>query len=139
MDGSTGPQLLNCQMQSHFTWLLFPWNKKFLVRQFGAGGDFHPFGPLLHCHNNFVAIITQRLGSSLFPSRWGLGTRLVGSGDQGKKGGCVDTVAVVPSNDGQCWCTSEELLLASLTVLFLLHAGKHSECKLQHCYRAAGV
>ena len=29
-----------------------------LVRQSGAGGDFHPFRPLLHCHNNFVAIKT---------------------------------------------------------------------------------
>ena len=40
------PQLLNCLTQSQVGWLLFPWGKK--VRQFDAGGDFHPFRPLLH-------------------------------------------------------------------------------------------
>ena len=38
------------------------------------------------------------------------------------------------ANDGQCWRTSKKLLLASLALLFLLHAGKRSECKLQQCY-----
>lgn len=40
-----GPQLLNCQTQSHLSWLIVisPWGKKSLVREFGAGGDFHPF------------------------------------------------------------------------------------------------
>ena len=27
-----------------------------LVTQFGSGGDFHLFRPLVHCHNDFVAI-----------------------------------------------------------------------------------
>jgi len=46
------PQLLNCQMQSYFSWLLFLGAEKPLVRQFGVEGDFHPFRPLLQCHNN---------------------------------------------------------------------------------------
>ena len=37
-----GPQLLNCQTQSHFSWLVVIslGAKKSLVRQFGAGGNF---------------------------------------------------------------------------------------------------
>jgi len=49
-----GPQILNCQTQSHFSWLLYPWYKKSLVRQFGAEGISTLSGNLLiHCHNNF--------------------------------------------------------------------------------------
>ena len=33
-------------------WLLFLGAEKPLVRQFGVEGDFHPFRPLLQCHNN---------------------------------------------------------------------------------------
>ena len=52
-----GAQLLNCQIQSHFSWLIvIPIGQKSL--QFGAGRDFHPFMPLLYCHNKFVALKT---------------------------------------------------------------------------------
>ena len=80
------------------------------------GGEFHPFGPLLHCHNNFVAIITQRLGSSLFPSRWGLGTRLVGSGIRGFASAKTCTVAPWVARTMFWEYRSSTLMMASVGV-----------------------
>ena len=38
-----------------YSWLVvIPLGQKVLVRQLGAGGDFHSFKPVLRCHNNFV-------------------------------------------------------------------------------------
>ena len=45
-----GTVVMTSHTQSYFSWLV--------VRQFGAGGDFHHFKLLLHFHNNFVAIKT---------------------------------------------------------------------------------
>ena len=59
----TAPQLLNCQMQSHFSWLVVsPFGaKKSLVRQFGARENFHPFRQPLRSQNNFVAFKTTEV------------------------------------------------------------------------------
>ena len=56
----TGPQLLNCQMQSHFSWLVVSplGQKKVLSKAIWCRMEFHPFRPPLHCHNSFVAIKT---------------------------------------------------------------------------------
>ena len=55
-DVAMGPQLLNCQTQSHLSWLVvIPLQqKKSLVRQFGAGGDFQ-FSTL---SGHFYTVIT---------------------------------------------------------------------------------
>ena len=52
---ATWPQLLNCQLQS--STLLLPRGKKVLGKAIWCRSGFpvfHPFWPLLHCHNNFV-------------------------------------------------------------------------------------
>ena len=42
-------------------WLLFPRGKKVLSKAIWCRRDFDPFRPLLHCHNNFVAIKRQQV------------------------------------------------------------------------------